>query len=296
MIALLTGATGFFGREIIQNWPDVKFVKLSRKNSDINTDLSVAIPEINDQIDLVIHAAGKAHMNPKTKTDEQEFYNSNVNGTSNLLKGLENSSVPKSFVFISSVAVYGKETGQLITEDEPLAAENPYGLSKIEAEKLILSWCQKKNVICTILRLPLIAGKNPPGNLGAMIRAIKKGYYFNIEGGKAKKSMVLAEDIGKIIFKAADIGGIYNLTDGYHPSFYELSSHIEIQLHKKKSGTLPYFLAMPLALIGDIFGNKVPINSIKLKKIISDLTFDDSKARLFLGWDPMPVLKGFKIS
>lgn len=46
---------------------------------------------------------------------------------------------------------------------------------------------KQHNVVCTILRLPLLVGTNPPGNLGAMIKGIARGYYFNIGGGKSKK-------------------------------------------------------------------------------------------------------------
>jgi len=44
-----------------------------------------------------------------------------------------------------------------------------------------------------------------------------------------------------------------------------------------------------------MLGRRSPINSDKLKKIVSNLTFDDSKARKLLGWNPALVLKGFKI-
>jgi hypothetical protein len=137
--------------------------------------------------------------------------------------------------------------------------------------------------------LPLLVDKNPPGNLGAMTRAIQKGYYFNIGGGKAKKSMVLAEDVAKFILKIAPIGGIYNLTDGVHPTFKELSTSIA----KKKLFNLPLRLAKIFAKIGDVLGDKSPLNSIKLKKITSDLTFDDSKARE-KGWNPQAVLDYLK--
>jgi nucleoside-diphosphate-sugar epimerase len=140
-----------------------------------------------------------------------------------------------------------------------------------------------------------LAGQNPPGNLGAMIKGIKKGYYFNIAGGKAKKSMVLAEDVASSILKVADIGGIYNLTDGYHPSFQKISNHISIQLGKGKLVNMPLCLAKIIAKFGDLLGSKAPLNTNKLKKITSDLTFDDSKAREAFGWDPRPVLEGFTI-
>lgn len=50
-----------------------------------------------------------------------------------------------------------------------------------------------------------------------------------------------------------------------------------------------------MARIGDLIGNKAPINSKKLNKIIFDLTFDDSKAVKAFGWNPTPVLEGFQI-
>ena len=203
--------------------------------------------------------------------------------------------MPKSFIFISSVSVYGRETGNNIDEDAPLLAKDPYGLSKIQAENFVLGWCKQHNVVCTILRLPLLVGANPPGNLGAMINGIRNGYYFNIAGGKAKKSMVLADDVAKSIIKVAEIGGIYNLTDGYHPSFSEISNNFSFQLGKKKPNSLPMWLANLIAKFGDIIGNKAPLNTHKLKKITSDLTFDDSKARMAFGWNPSPVVDFFKI-
>lgn len=296
MKILVTGANGFLGKSIVNVLSkDNILFSLSRSSEDYKVSLDNEIPVFIQKFDLVIHAAGKAHVIPKGKAEAEQFFDVNVIGTRNLLQGLENTGLPDQFVFVSSVAVYGKESGIIITEDEILAAKDPYGQSKILAEALVRDWCKKNNVICCILRLPLIAGFNPPGNLGSMIQAIKKGYYFNIDGGKAKKSIVLAEDVARFIPKAAAVGGVFNLTDGYHPSFKELSSVIAEQLGKKPPGDIPVFLAKATARIGDILGKRAPINSIKLKKIASDLTFDDSKARKLLDWNPTPILEGFKI-
>ena len=160
----------------------------------------------------------------------------------------------------------------------------------------MLKWCTENNVTCTILRLPLVVGLNPPGNLGAMIKGIRKGYYFNIARGSTKKSMVLASDVAKYLLKASEIGGIFNLTDGYHPSFFELSENISRQLGKSRLKNLPFWLAKVLARTGDLFADKSPFNSDRLSKITSNLTFDDSKARKAFGWNPTSVLKGFKIN
>lgn len=297
MNILLTGSSGFFGQIIYQSLIDKADVfTLNRSSASINIDLSNTVPEIFTTCQMVIHSAGKAHCVPKTTIEKQTFFDVNVTGTKNLLKGLEMApQLPQYFVFISSVAVYGVEVGHLITENTPLLAEDPYGRSKIEAEKIIEEWCAKNGVVCSILRLPLLAGAKPPGNLGDMIKGIKKGYYFNIGGGKAQKSVVLTEDVANIIPTVAKIGGIYNLTDRYHPNFNELSIHIAKQLNKSKPVSIPLFIAKLIALVGDLIKNRVPINSKKLNKIISDLTFDDSKAVEVLNWKPNAVLENFKI-
>lgn len=293
MNVLITGTTGFLGKEIVSQYTIHKIFKLNRNAGEYQFDLSTIIPVFDATFDIVIHNAGKAHSVPKTVEEENSFYKVNVQGTSNLLQGLE-SNLPKQFVFISSVAVYGLHQGELINENRPLCANEPYGLSKIQAEKLVQEWCKQHNVVCTILRLPLVVGANPPGNLGAMIKAIQKGYYFNIARGKARKSMVLAEDVAKIIINASEIGGIYNLTDGYHPNFFELSNAISKQIDKSNPFNLSFFIAKTIAFFGDAFGNKFPLDSNKLRKITSDLTFDDSKARQFLGWNPSKVLDYYK--
>jgi nucleoside-diphosphate-sugar epimerase len=295
---LLTGITGFLGRSIFNCCHlDNIIHTLSRTSGTYCIDLFANIAYLSDRYDLVIHAAGKAHSVPKTTVEKQTFFDVNFKGTKNLLQGLEESkSLPKAFVFISSVSVYGRENGINISEDALLLAEDPYGLSKIQAEQLVLDWCKRNNVVCTILRLPLLLGPNAPGNLGAMIKGIKRRYYFNIAGGIAQKSMVLASDVAQCILKVSEIGGIYNLTDGYHPTFAELSNYISIQLGKGKPMNMPLWLARIMAKLGDLLGSKAPLNTNKLKKITSDLTFDDTKAREAFGWNPTRVLDGFKIN
>lgn len=297
MICLLTGSTGFLGyfvsKTIIE---DNILVSLSRTSEQYSICLNQKVPFFSEKFDLVIHAAGKAHSFPKTSIERQAFFDVNFKGTQNLLRGLEESqSLPKAFIFISSVAVYGRESGVNISEDAPLLAKDPYGLSKIQAEKLVLDWCKRNNIICTILRLPLLAGANPPGNLGEMIKGIKKGYYFNIAGVRAQKSMVLASDVAQCILKVSEIGGIYNLTDGYHPTFNELSHTISLQLGRKFIPNMPLDFAKIFAKIGDLVGEKIPINSNKLSKILAHLTFNDNKARKAFGWNPTPVLEGLNI-
>ena len=290
MNILITGTSGFLGKSVCFFLKKDYFVFELPKPDTLNAiRLDKEVPAFSQAFDMVIHIAGKAHSIPKNQLEKNKFFEVNVKGTKNLLSGLELADLPKHFVFISSVAVYGLEYGYNIAETENLEAKDSYGLSKIHAEQLVKDWCVKNNVVCTILRLPLLVGKNPPGNLGSMLKGIKKGYYFNIGGGTAKKSMVLTEDVAQFIPKIATKGGTYNLTDGEHPSFNDLSHLIA----KKKIFNLPLIVAKTIGFLGDILGERIPINSLKIKKITSDLTFDDSKARE-LGWKPQSVLEYLK--
>ncbi|WP_316796868.1 NAD-dependent epimerase/dehydratase family protein [Pedobacter agri] len=294
MKIILTGANGFLGKAISNYFASHELVKIGRLQGDVVVNLADEIPVL-PAADLVIHAAGKAHVVPKTDQEKAEFHQVNVTGTANLFSGLLSSGLPKYFVFISSVSVYGLEEGVLIDEQYPLAAEDAYGKSKIEAEALVIAWCKQHDVICSILRLPLLAGQNPPGNLGAMVKAITKGYYFNIGSGEAQKSMVMVDDVAAFIGAVHPIGGIYHLTDGLHPSFNTLSLSITRQLNKRKPLSLPFFMVKTLALIGDALGGKFPITSKKLYKMTQTLTFSDQKARNDIGWNPQSVVDNFSV-
>ena len=243
----------------------------------------------------MLHAAGRAHSMPRTVSEEKLFYDVNYQGTKNLCRSLEESGTPKSFIFVSTVAVYGREHGENITEDHPLDGNTPYALSKIQAERFLTNWCTKHNVTLGIIRPSLIAGPNPPGNLGAMISGIKTGRYLSIARGEARKSVLMVQDIARLIPQLAEKGGIYNICDSYHPTFFELEGLICKQLNKKRPRSIPYWFAKGMAVTGDLIGNKAPINSLTLTKMTKSLTFSNEKAKRELGWEPLSVLDNFII-
>ncbi|RZM01244.1 MAG: NAD-dependent epimerase/dehydratase family protein, partial [Pedobacter sp.] len=266
MKALLTGSSGFLGAVILnqlkQNGWKV-FTLGRRKDSTFRVNLTESFQLNSDQrFTHVIHCAGKAHVRPRTKLEEKDFFTVNVAGTEHLLNALGKTDVlPESFILISSVAVYGRVSGNMISETESLNATDPYGRSKIEEELLVREWCNSKGIRLTILRLPLVVGKDAPGNLKAMVEGITRGRYLNISGGLARKSMVLAADVATLIATPGLQPGTYNLTDRKHPSFAELSQNIAGQLGKKAPANIPHWIAIVAAKLGDILGHKFPVNS-----------------------------------
>lgn len=297
MNLLFTGASGFLGTQLkplLQNQFEVKTMGLTDEDA-YKVNLATSIPQIKESFDVILHAAGKAHSVPKTEAEKKVFFDVNYQGTVNLCQSLEQSGITKAFIFISTVAVYGLEFGIDITEEHPLNGNSPYALSKIHAEQFLREWCTRHNVILSIIRPSLIAGPNPPGNLGAMIHGIQTGRYLSIAGGKARKSVLMVQDIARLLSSLIKKGGIYNVCDDSQPSFHELETLIAKQLGKKPPVSIPYWLAKSMALAGDLLGNKAPINSFKLKKITESLTFSNEKAKRELDWQPINVLDNFKI-
>lgn len=297
MKLLFTGASGFLGQNVkplLDKIYEVKTMGLTEADN-FNTDLSKEIPKLTENFDIVFHAAGKAHSIPNSATEEKVFFDVNYHGTVNLCKALEQSTLPKAFIFVSTVAVYGVEFGDNISEEHPLKGETPYALSKIQAEQYLTEWCAKNNVKLGIIRPSLIAGPNAPGNLGAMVNGIKTGKYLSIGGGTARKSVLMVQDIATLIPLLVEKGGVYNVCDDVQPSFRELETIISKQLDKNPPKAIPYFIAKTMALVGDLLGSKAPINSLKLKKITESLTFSNEKAKKELGWKPINVLENYKI-
>ena len=295
---LFTGASGFLGyniRPILEKSYDVHTIGLT-DDDDIKFNLAKEVPPINTHYDVVLHAAGKAHAVPKTEAEKQVFYDVNYVGTIHLCDALEKAGVPKTLVFISTVAVYGCDYGDNIDETHPLNGTTPYADSKIKAEDYLKKWCQDHNVRLGILRPSLLAGRNAPGNLGAMVNGIKKGFYMNIAGGTVVKSILMAEDIARLIPLLEEKGGIYNVCDTRQPSFGEISASVAKQLGKGKLLNIPYWMAWCMAKVGDLLGSKAPINSYKLEKMTKSLTFSNEKARRELGWEPLDVLVNYTIS
>lgn len=294
---LLTGSEGFLGKNLLKVWHNthtVVGIDLMPGNRTICCNLSLEVPLISFYPSIVVHSAGKAHVIPRNKAEEDEFFAVNYRGTLNLLDGLSRApALPQQFIFISTVAVYGLEEGENIDESTPLNGKSPYALSKIMAEELVRKWGEKYNVNTLILRLPLIAGSNPPGNLGSMIKAIKKGYYFRIGDGESRKSMVLASDLASFVASCNEISGIYNLTDGVHPTIRELDTAIASRLNKTIK-QIPEPIVRTAAKIGDLLPI-IPISTARYKKLTSSLTFSDEKARREIGWKSRPVIKNLEI-
>jgi len=231
MKIIVTGATGFIGKEIVSELsgknfkiyqignsnvkkqsPDAKFYKI-----DITKFENVCELKKLNEVDVVIHSAGLAHQFGNIK--KERFFKTNVEGTRNILELAVNLKV-KHFVLISSTAVYGikKKTGTIVKSIDESAACRPetfYAESKLEAERQALEICERNNINLTIFRLAPVIGEGNAGNVERLIKAIDKRQFVWIGKGQNYKSLIYKADVakacGKILLKKKNGVEIFNL-------------------------------------------------------------------------------------
>lgn len=153
----ITGASGFVGQALsaalLQQ--EINLVASVRQYS---ADLSAKIKQVNTgelsptinwhnalkNVEVVIHLAARVHVMSDDSLDPlTEFRRVNTDATLNLARQAAESGVRR-VIFISSVKVNGEETGgegvkNCFIEDDDFIPDDPYGLSKYEAEQGLLA-------------------------------------------------------------------------------------------------------------------------------------------------------------
>jgi nucleoside-diphosphate-sugar epimerase len=225
---LITGGTGFIGSRLAldclrrgdsvlvlgqqNNVPESENRQLIESNGAKVSLVSVtdrdALFKLLPGIDLVYHLAAAQH---EANVPEQRFWDVNVKGTTNVLEASIHAGV-KRFVHGSTIGVYGSALEGKINEDSPLRPDNIYGVTKLEAEKLVLSF--KDRIPVVVIRISETYG---PGDrrLLKLFRGIKKSFFFKIGSGKNLHHPIFIADLieGLVLASASDaaVGKIFVL-------------------------------------------------------------------------------------
>lgn len=250
--------------------------------NEIVCDLSMCVPEFTRKFDLVVHAAGDQRPEKAESVNHQ--------GTVNLCRGLEHNP-PRELVFISSVQVYGKDSGENYDESTPVNPKTEYGKSKYNAEQFLKKWCESHSVTLTILRPPLIVGSRMKGLLRSMVNGIYRGYYFHIKDNESHRSMIHATDVSIVVRKISSFGGIYNITDGINPSVCDLAEALAYRMGNKRIYTIPMPLVKFAVRIGDKIGYSAPITTQKMLHLTQTLTFNSDAISRVIDWTPNSVVE-----
>lgn len=236
MKILVSGATGFIGREIVAELIENnhRVVGLGRTERDSAADLpnlSFIKADITDyknlsgyeklqDIEVIIHSAGLAHQ--FGDTSREEFEAVNIRGTENILKLGVKLGI-KHFILIGSTAVYGiippsgnsKRNPVIIDECAPTNPQTLYAESKLEGEKICRRICGENKIALTIFRLAPVIGEANVGNAARLITAIDKNRFVWIGNGSNLKSLIYKRDVARacveLIEKKRNETEIFNL-------------------------------------------------------------------------------------
>ncbi|AAZ21346.1 NAD-dependent epimerase/dehydratase family protein [Candidatus Pelagibacter communis] len=201
MKILLTGASSYIGQYIILNLLQNNHKILSTSRSDpkiknknhkwISHDLSKKPLKLKDfKPDVIIHLAGSAWLNMSS----ENYVNSNILTTNNLVKTLEGKKFKKVF-YLSSRDIYGEVKKSVLNENTIINDPSIYGYTKLIAEKILLN-----SFPTIILRLPAIIGLGTHGWINSVTNKIKKNKKIILSNSKFNNFMH-ASELPKIIMK-----------------------------------------------------------------------------------------------
>ena len=157
------------------------------------------------EYDAVVHVAAIVHQKESSYTRE-ECFDVNTQLAFDVAQKAKNEGI-KQFVFLSTMSVYGKVTG-VITKDTDTVPANIYGESKLEAEHMIEKLADE-NFTVTILRPPVVYGKNCKGNYVQLSAFAKKFPVF--PDFESQRSMLYIDNLSAFIKKAIDenLSGVF---------------------------------------------------------------------------------------
>lgn len=284
MKLLITGTSGFVGQFLQKTLagPQHQAVKLSR---DATEDLLKveSYPEVYQQVDTLIHLAGRAHVMHETEEDIYQAYAAvNIDYTLKVAELARRFKI-KRFVFLSSVKVNGEASSQPFTEADTPAPLDAYGQTKLAAEVALKEFCAAHLIELVIIRPPLIYGPGVKANFKQLIKLCLLPLPLPFAAVNNKRSFISLDNLADFIVlcswhpQAAD--QTFLISDGEDVSTATLIKTIR-QVNKQKSLLIPlpvWFLELLFKLIGK--------SSLALR-LMGSLQVDISKARTMLGWHP----------
>tara|TARA_B100001057_G_scaffold500965_1_gene619308 strand:- start:6773 stop:7744 length:972 start_codon:yes stop_codon:yes gene_type:complete len=309
---LVTGISGFIGqnlsKELIKlNWSVRGTVRkldsLSVKQHNLeffpidNIDGKTNWNKALENIDYVIHCAGKAHEMNKDKN--LNYYQSiNTNGTIRLAEHSAKAGV-KRLIFLSSIKVYGESSNKfdsdkkvtqnkIFKHDDLPDPKDFYALSKLKAEKALWEISNKTDLEVVVLRLPLVYGQGVKGNLMRLIKLIKYGIPLPFSLIRNQRSLIGIDNLVDVLVSCVENldakGKTFLVSDNEDLSTPDLLSYMMSSLGRS-SRLFPFPISL-LRFISRIIGK-----NNEMERLVGSLQVDIDYTRKILNWTPPVSVK-----
>ncbi|EPR7137140.1 TPA: NAD-dependent epimerase/dehydratase family protein [Vibrio vulnificus] len=287
MSILITGSTGFVGREltsiisnaicVVRDLESHRFEKYVQVNS---IDGSTVWCNHFNGISSIIHLAGVAHAKVG---DDAIFRSINTEGTLRLADAAAGAGV-KRFIFVSSIGVNGVSTSAC--RFSPQSIEHPhnaYASSKFEAESGLKKIAKETGLEVVIVRPTLVYGPDAPGNFGMLTKLIKRLPVLPFGLATNRRDFISVQNLADLLVTCAThpnaAGHTFLASDSETVSIKEFTNAIAKGLGKKV-----FQLPVPVGLMR--FAGKLTGKSAMIEQLYGDLEVDSSNIKEVLGWTP----------
>lgn len=297
MKVLVTGATGFVGTALrarlaasgVEVVPAVRSksglpYEMAIGNLDASTDWRFALTAC----DAVVHLAARVHVMEDAAQNPLALYRAtNTDATLNLARQAAQAGV-KRFVFISSIKVNGEGREAAYRETDAPAPEDPYAISKWEAEQGLWRIAQETGLDVVVLRPPLVYGPGVKANFLRLIDTVARGWPLPLGAIENRRSLLylgnFVDAIRACVEHPAAAGQTFLIDDGQPVSTPEL-----IRAVAHAMGRPARLLAVPMGLLelaGVLLGKRAAVT-----RLTGSLWLDSSLIRTRLGWTPPYTLR-----
>jgi UDP-glucose 4-epimerase len=301
---VVTGGSGFVGRSVVnllraRHTHVTHFARSDRglhngeaghvlRVADNFADISAQWPDaLRPQ--AVIHLAARVHVMRDTSANPlDEFRKTNVIGTMRLAEAAARAGVRR-FVYVSSIKAVGEveRSGPLRETDVPEPTD-PYGISKLEAERALFEFGRREGLEVVAVRPPLVYGPGVGANFLSLMRAVKRSLPLPLGCADALRSLVSVDNLASAIVTCADhpaaAGEVFHVCDGEDVSVAQL-----IRAIASAMGKSAMLLPIPVAglyALGAITGRRDVI-----QRLIAPLRLDATKLRTVTSWRPPQSLE-----
>lgn len=237
-----------------------------------------------DGADVVVHLAARAHIMDDRQQDPLEAFRAvNVLGTRVLAEASVQHSVGR-FVYISSIKVNGERTqARAFTEDDEPQPEDPYAISKWEAEQALLQISESSDMSLVRVRPPLIYGPDVKGNLLQLLKWVHAGIPLPFGRIRNRRSLLGLNNFVDFLSCCVEhrdaAGELFLVADNVSLSTAELVREM-VLYSSGKSRVLnvpPSLLKAAFFLTGQVERGR---------RLLESLEVDAGKSRQLLGWMP----------
>lgn len=288
---LLTGATGFVGRQILAKLPSDSHVFGRSKPEQACRFFSGDLHEDTDfraalqGVDVVLHCAARAHVMHETAENAAQLYEDvNTLATLSLARQAAELGI-KRFIFISTIKVNGEATedgSPFRASDTPNPQDN-YGLSKAKAEIGLRDIAHATGMEIVIIRPPLVYGPGVKANFAAMLKIARKNLPLPFGAIHNKRSLVAVDNLVDLVLRCIEHPNAANQTFLVSDDF-DVSTTVLLQTMTQCFGKNSWLLPVPVQLlrgVAALAGKQAVID-----RLCGNLQVDIAHTKEKLDWAP----------